>query len=303
MFISTSMYGQVKIINIDAFKKIKSGHTHVIEFKWDFKGSEKFFAVFKKYWKITKSVDFIKAVNLRKNLKHGDSYFSLEHYIEVNEKGDSLVYFYLNYWILTDNFYKRRVEVSLIDEKPIAQIPLAVDTMVLKNVGKIQNGVYPRFDFDGNGYFTNWYAGILKNNLLELQRLLKAGKTFDLSDNIANIAELKKMKKALLYCPEENLMNKNFLKDRNEYENLFFGNYKYRYKVVSNKILEEKIAAGYDNTYYLLFYHNTTSGKVIAVVNALSGETIYLYHKESPSFYLQPYDLKDLFDKLDQLSD
>ena len=28
--------------------------------------------------------------------------------------------------------------------------------MVLKNVGKIQNGVYPRFDFDGNGYFTNW---------------------------------------------------------------------------------------------------------------------------------------------------
>lgn len=303
MLMSANIYGQVKIVDIKAFKKIKNGHTHVIEFKWDFKGSDKFFAVFKKYWKATKSVDFIKAGELKKNLKRGDSYFSLEHYIEVNEKGDSLVYFYLNYWVLTDNFYSRHVDVSLIDEKPIAQIPLSVDTMVLKNVGKIQNGVYPRFDFDGNGFFTNWYSGILKNNLLELERRLKAGKEIDLSDDFANLAELKKVKKGVLLCPEENLWAKNYWKDKNEYENLIFGNYKFRYKVISNVMLEEKIKAGYDNTYYLLFYHNTTAGKVMAIVNALSGETIYLSHKLSNSFYLQPYEVTALSDKLDKIPD
>lgn len=292
----TGADAQVKIFYKNALAKIKNGNTHVVVKDWDFPGSPLFFSTFKKSWTITKGVDFIKISDLKQNLKAGDSFFSIESYVQNGKNGASSAFFYLNFWIL--NSPKRKSNVGLSDESLIAQIPLSVDTLVLKRPKKIKNGVYPDFDFDGNGFFANWYPGTLKNYLLELSIELQKGVKTDLIEDIADKDELKMLRKDVLYCTEDDLMSPQYTKDKDSYVAKLFTDYKYRYKVLKNIELDEKIIADYEPIYYLLFIHNTTAGKILAIINSHSGETVYMSHKLSSSYYLKPEDLKDIYNTL-----
>jgi len=175
---------------------------------------------------------------------------------------------------------------------------LSVNTQVLKRPKKIKNGVYPDFDFDGNGFFANWYPGTLKNYLLELSIELQKGVKTDLIEDKADKDELKMLRKDVLYCTEDDLMSPEYTKDKDSYVAKLFTDYKYRYKILKNIELDEKIIADYEPIYYLLFIHNTTAGKVLAIINSHSGETVYMSHKLSSSYYLKPEDLKDIYNTL-----
>lgn len=287
---------QVKIFYKNALAKIKNGNTHVVVKDWDFPGSPQFFSTFKRNWTITKGVDFIKTTDLKQNLKAGDSFFSIESYVKNGKNGISSAFFYLNFWILNNS--KRKSNVGIADESLIAQIPLSVDTQVLKRPRKIKNGIYPDFDFDGGGFFANWSPGTLKNYLLGLSIELQKGVTTDLTEDIVNKEELKMLRKDVLYCTEDDLLSPQYTKDKDSYTAKLFTDYKYRYKILKNIELDERIIADYEPIYYLLFIHNTTAGKVLAIINSHSGETVYLSHKLSSSYYLKPDDIKDIYNTL-----
>src|ERR1700743_3486495 len=50
---------QVKVFEKNQSEKIQNGHTHILVNKLDFPQSDEFISVFKKYWTLTKGVDFI----------------------------------------------------------------------------------------------------------------------------------------------------------------------------------------------------------------------------------------------------
>lgn len=292
---------QLKIFYKNAFSKIKNGNTHIIVKDWDFPGSPQFFSTIKRYWTITKGIDFIKTTDLKQNLKAGDSFFSIESYVQNGKNGVTSAYFYLNFWTINIGGSRRKSNVGLSDESLIAQIPLSVDTQVLKKPKKIKNGVFPNFDFDGGGYFANWSQATLKNYLLNLSSALQTGNKADLTDVIVNKDELKQLRNDVFYVTEDDLLSPQYSKEPDSYTAKLFTNYKYRYKILKNIELDEKITADYEPIYYLLFLHNTTADKVLAIINSHSGETVYLSHKLSNSYYLNADDLKDIYNTLSNL--
>jgi hypothetical protein len=293
----TRTNAQVKIFYKNSLNAVKEGTTHVVVRSFDFQDVIKFYDTFKKNWKITKGIDFILQDSLRKNLKAGDSYFSIEHYIPRTKKGvaPTEAYFYLNFWIPTAESLKGKGNIRLGDEIIVAQFPLSVDTALLKEFrSKPKSFVFPKFDFDGSALFANWNPWILKNYLMELTTDLEADKQSDLTDNVDNIDLLKLLGNDVLYCTEDNIFSEKYRKDKIPFISNLFQDYQFNYKVIANRDLEEKILLDFEPVYYLLFFHNTTAGKVIAIIDSHTGEPIYMTHVNSKTFYLGSNDIRDL---------
>jgi hypothetical protein len=294
---STRTNAQVKIFYKNSLNAVKEGTTHVVVQSFDFQDVIKFYNTFKKNWKITKGIDFILADSLRKNLKAGDSYFSIEHYTTRPKKGQPItatqVYFYLNFWIPTADALKGKGNIRLGDEITVAQFPLSADTALLKSFRK-KEFVCPKFDFDGSGFFANWNPWILKNYLMELSTDLQADKQSDLTDNIENIDLMKLLAGDVLYCPEDNLMSDRYNRAKLAQISLIFQDYQFNYKVIGNRDLEEKIMLDFEPVFYLVFFHSTTAGKVIAIIDSHTGEPVYMTHRLTKTYYLGSDDLRDI---------
>ena len=312
----TNVNAQVRVFSKNGLKRVKAGKTHLVVWDWDFPGSPEYFKVIKKYWTITKSIDFIKESALKDNLVKGDSYLSIVSTLHVDSntmvrvapqemQRFSTVYFYLNFWVPSEAALKKKHVLNskpfniAKDEVPIAQVQMSVDSQYLNNAEKLKNGSYVRFDFDGGGHVANWNPGAMKNYIEQLNYFLHLGKKVDISDDIDSKDDVTGLKEHTIFCPEDDFPSTQSLASKTAYLKLVFEGYHYNVRILSTREFQDKILDAEDKPfYYLLFLHNTPVGKVFAIINSTSGIPVYQKHKASNSAVLRPGDLDDLITEI-----
>lgn len=297
---------QFRIFSKNSLEKIKDGNTHIIVGNIHFPRSEEFLTIFKKYWTLTKSVDFISVNDLRGNLVAGDSYFSMETFVVHHEsQGGDGIFMYLNLWVPKARAVQKDREFKIQDEISIAHIQLSADMQTLKDLytsgrlreyGSKEKDFDNGFDFDGGAHVFDWNPGFLKNYLQQLSRLLQISKTADFTDDFTNKDQLHLLQNKILYFPEDAIKEVgNFIRPKKEIIDTakVFEDYKFKYKIITNEELEEKILADHEPFYYVSFLRNNAS-KMVAVVNSRTGEIIYSRYTGMAYLRLKAGDLKDL---------
>lgn len=143
------------------------------------------------------------------------------------------------------------------------------------------------------GYFTNYIQFI--NDGLTLNS------NFNCFDESINKEKMKSLKTGTLILSEE--IKKKFKayqfssgKDREITELL--EDYKYKYEVLSEKEIDDKIKNNED--FYYLIYSQINAKKIISIVNSKTGEIIYNV-KDRLSYNIKPNDFKDLNKVLSKL--
>lgn len=312
-FIYANSNAQVEIPNKNILDKIKDGNTHVIVGDLNFPQSVEYNRVFKKYWTVTKGVDFIKTDEVDGNLVAGDTYISFERFEGTYSQGASFSLLYLNIWTPSEKEIKKQKH-SLINSNAtsVAKIYLTENTETLvkkvkeKNLADVRYssaGFYSVYDFDGNGCLLNWSPGIMKNYLQLISTQLQTGKKYSFSDEITDKKQLPLLASQTIYCTTEVLNKMGFFagvnkirseEDKVEEIKKLFEDYQYGYKIITISELEDKIIGDKEPFYYLLFINSSKAGKFLAVVNSGTGEIIYSRCK-AMSLNLKSGDLKDLY--------
>jgi hypothetical protein len=294
LFFLPQSKAQVQILEKNVLEKIQNGHTHVIVNELHFPQSDEFLEVFKKYWTVTKGVDFVASDNVIGNMVEGDTYFSLEALKITGGNGGTAMFVYINLWQPTPKMLKDK-KFKIGHEDALAHIQLSIDVDAAKDIF-IHNKDLD-FNFDGDGHFYHWNPGLLKNYLQLLCVQLKTDKKTDFHDDVTDKTQMKNLSATILYCPEDNLNKMGMLVKAGKKVDIkdVFEDYKYSYKSISDKELGEKILTDSEVFYYILFVRNSTS-KLIAVVNSRTGEIIYQRYDKSMSIQnLKSGDLKDLY--------
>lgn len=261
---------QVRILEKDALDKIKNGKTHVIVRSQSFPDAMLYADVFEKYFTVTKGVDLITGDEVVGNLVAEDSYFSLEAQ-KITSNYGTAIFVYLNLWQPTKKMLKDK-KFKINHEDALAHIQLSVDIDAVKEV----YGNSMDFNFDGDNHFYHWNPGILKNYLQLLCAELKSGKKTDFHDDITDKSQIRDLSTKTLYYPEDNLNKMGvFVKAGKTVDTKdLFDDYKFNYKVVSDKELGEKILKDDEQFYYFLFIRDSGS-KLLLVVNSRTGDIIY----------------------------
>ena len=248
---------------------------------------------------MTKGVDFIN--DFPATIIAGDSYFSLETLSLRGYYGSEAIYLYLSLWTPDEKRLENNKKFRIEDEIPIAHIQLSADMRTLKTLymsGILRNKDNVSFDFDGDGHIFNWSPAILKNYLQHLTSLLQTDKKADFTDDITDKTQLQLLRNKTLYCAEETIHKVGtFMKpDTKEIvdTNKVFEDYKFEYKIIAGKDLEKKILTETKPFYYLLLLRNSDT-KMIAVVNASTGELIYSHFVGMAYLELKSADLKALY--------
>lgn len=307
---------QIEIETKNALEKIKDGKTHIIVQDINFPRSVEYYRIFKKYWTVTKDVDFIKWDDLDGNLVAGDTYLSFERWVGTVSQGVSVATTYLNIWTPSEKEIRKQKHADINSNAvSIANIYLdeSTESLVKKfrekdytNVKFDKAGPYSQYDFDGGGSLLNWSPGIMKNYLQLLCRQLQTGKKYSFGDEITNKAELQLLKNKTLYCTNEVLNKMGFFagvnKIRTDAEKsaeikTLFEDYHYDYKVLTSSELEDKILDDKEPFYYLIFLNSSKAGKFLGVVNSRTGDVVYSRCK-ALSVNLKPGDLKDLYKEI-----
>ncbi|MDO3626175.1 hypothetical protein [Mucilaginibacter sp. BT774] len=200
-FIAIQANAQVQILEKNALEKIQNGHSHVVVNELHFPESEDFLDVFKKYWTLTKGVDFISSENLSGSLVAGDSYFSIEALHISGYYGSQQIYYYLNLWVPSAKSLKDK-NFKIEHEEELAHIAISADFGTMKETMKT-NGMF--FDFNSEGRLFHWHPGLLKNYLQLLTAELKTGKKLDYHDDMTDKSQVKALSTQTLFIAEDNL--------------------------------------------------------------------------------------------------
>ncbi|MGZ3749952.1 MAG: hypothetical protein ACXVB0_13285 [Mucilaginibacter sp.] len=315
-FLSQSK-AQIEVLSKNALDKIKDGNTYVVVDYLKFPGAVEFLQVLKKYWTVTKGVEYLRASELKAKLKAGDSYFTMSNFFmnhtmsgtpvssgvmggPVNGAAGALtqysmgstLYFYLCLWTPTEKSLRQGREFDLKDQNVVANIYVAVHANVGERIG------IPMLPFDGSGRISNWNPGTFKNFLQQLTAALQTGKKFK-SEDVANKEQLKLLKDQTLYCSDENFYTTTFSYKTGKYKDAeiadLFSGYKSNYKVITSRELEDKILADTEPFFYLIHVTQTNMGTITAIVNSHTGEVIYSNHHVTFSHNLDSGDLKDIY--------
>jgi len=109
------------------------------------------------------------------------------------------------------------------------------------------------------------------------------------------------LKNQTLFCPDDNFHKMNAFNAADGKETIhpdeIFQDYKFSYKILSNKELEDKLLADSEPFYYLLFLRNS-SAKMVGIVNSRTGEIIYCRYHKLLAFALNPGDLKEIYKEI-----
>lgn len=284
---------QVQVLEKDVFDKIQNGKTHVIVKSLVFPQVDEYTDVFKKYFNVTQGVDLIAEDNLVGNLVEGDSYFSFEAEKITGSSGGTAIFVYCNLWQPTKKMLKDK-KFKIYHEEALAHIQLSVDVEAVKEI--YTNNM--DFNLDGDGHFYHWNPGLLKNYLQLLCAQLKTGKKTDFHDDMTDKSQIKALSTKTLYYPDENLNKMGmFVKAGKTVDTKdLFDDYKFNYKVISDKDLSDKILANEEEFYYFLFIRNSGS-KLLLVVNSRTGEVIYSRYSKAVFAIknVNSGDLKDLY--------
>jgi hypothetical protein len=293
--LSIKVKGQVQIFEKNSIEKIKNGTTHVVVKDVHFPHSDEFLAVFKKYWTLSKGVDIISVDDFEKGLAAGETYFSLSGLTIKGGGAGASIYNYLDLWVPSEKSLKKDRKFKITDEISIAHIPLSIDVETVTK--EFKGGKAIDFDFDGGGHIYHWNPGLLKNYLQQLTAQLLTGKKVDFHDDFIDKAKLEALKTKTLYCPADNLNKMGTLVKVGKMVDVkdVFEDYKFKYEVITDAELGQKIIDDSEVIYYLIFLRNSTS-KLIAVVNSRTGEIIYSqYHQSMTIPNLKDGDVKDLY--------
>jgi len=148
--------------------------------------------------------------------------------------------------------------------------------------------------------FFNFKPGYLKNYLQKVNNLIKKEKIYWLYKD-EYLPELKKLKNEILYIPS--YISIKFSRwtgddeERNdEYIKKLFKKYKYKYKIISDEDLNNRIIN--NEMFYYLRYVRVNSQKFLQVVNSKTGEVIYRNYIAGFSYNLKSKYIKDLSKKI-----
>ena len=284
--------GQVRVLEKDVLGKIKNGKTHVIVKSQVFPDEETYADVFKKYFTITQGVDVIAADDVVGNLVAGDTYFSLEAE-KITSNYGTAIFMYLNLWQPTKKMLKDK-KFKINHEDALAHIQLSLDIDAVKDVYFESVS----FNLDGDNHFYHWNPGLLKNYLQLLCTELKTGKKTDYHDDMTDKSRIKDLSTKTLYYPEDNLYKMGmFVKAGKTIDTKdLFDDYKFNYKVISDKELGEKILKDDEQFYYFLFIRDSGS-KLLLVVDSHTGDIIYSRFSSAVfgAKNVSEGDLKDLY--------
>ncbi|MEW7291660.1 hypothetical protein [Aquimarina sp. 2304DJ70-9] len=141
--------------------------------------------------------------------------------------------------------------------------------------------------------FYNFDMGYIKNYFQELNRRLSNSENLVIEDGVEKKEKIKELKDKTLYAPKWILKKYNALaaswgQTRTEEE--LFGKYGYKYEVVDNKSINDKILKGDD--FYYLMHTQFNQKKVVSVIHSVTGEIIYL--SEEGSYNIKDSDIKSI---------
>ncbi|POY40165.1 hypothetical protein C3L50_05830 [Flavobacterium alvei] len=298
---TSKVSAQIAIDNIEELSKIKGGTTYVAMKDPNAEKSKEYVEIFKNNWTYTK-LEFIKYTDITKYIAPGNSFLTLSGYVtdvqmmSLYNNGIrpgidySHTHIFLQLWTVDDNYFKKNKEFNDKDRIQIARLELYTDFETIVRPSNLYQN-----DYDADNHIRNWGPGILKNHIQNLNTYLNTGKKKSLFSDILNEKEIKKLASETLYIPDYILVKFNkFTGDESAKlkEEELLEDYKFKYKMLSTKELNDKILSDTKGFYYLQYIKSSTN-KYISVINSLTGEIIYSIYVPV-SYNLKSDDLKDL---------
>lgn len=161
--------------------------------------------------------------------------------------------------------------------------------------GKMKIGSFDKINakYGEEPGFYNFDLGYIKNYFQELNRKLDNEEVYKIEDGIVNKEKLKELQDKVLYVPEWVLKKYNALAatwGKTRTAEKLFKKYNFKYEIISNESINDKILAKDD--FYYLMHTQFNQKKIISVINSLTGEIIY--SKEEGSYNLKDSDLKTI---------
>lgn len=293
-----SGFSQIVLSNVGEIAKIKSGTLFVAMKDPNSVIDKEYAALFLKNWTFSK-VECIKYSEVEKNIAPNNSFLTIGaaasgvESVAGSNADFSKTNVFLELWTTNGKFVynpAKRRHFNLNDKIQIARIEMFTDYVVAANPSMLY-----KTDYDGKGHIKNWGTGIVTNYIQTLVAYLNNGKEHNLTTEIANREELKKLAVETLFVP--NYVLTKFSKSsadetKQSDEKEIFEDYKLNYKILTTSDLNRKILEDKTPFYYLLFI-KSGNDKFINVVNSISGEIIYA-KGTSQSYNLKSSDLKEL---------
>jgi hypothetical protein len=283
--VSLNVKAQVSVFSKDALDQIKNGNTHIVIDPFILLHKDAFLDAFKKYWTVTKGVDFVNEDDINGNLVAGDSYFSLGEQSVTYSNGQTVSDLFLGLWTPKERAVRKNKNFSASSEILVASITLT-ENMHPKKAGP---------NADGTGPIGYWTPGNLKNFIQQLTAVISSGKKIAVSDDITDKQQLKLLQSQTLYCSPDIFYQYKDDEDKTKFIREVFEDYKYDYRILSPTELSDKILADKESFYYVVYLHNYVAGKIVAVVNSRTGQLIYSTRKVSFAAHIKSGDLKDIY--------
>lgn len=310
LFVLTNISNaQISISNVKDIEKVKNTTTYVAMQDPNDPVSKKYVEIFKKYWTFSK-IEFIKYKDINQYLNENSSFLNLGGYVtnvhsyKLYENGGRSAginwentHLYLELWVCSEKFLKKKEDVKEFkekDKKQIARLELYTDFETLRTP---ENLFLTNYSCDN--HVRNWGEGILKNHIQNVIMYLEKAKEKTLFSPIINDLDIKKLQNNILFIPDYvftkfNAFTGDESKRHNEKEIL--EDYKLKYQIVTTKQLNEKILNDQEPFYYLQYIKSSTD-KYVSIINSRTGEVIYSSYTPA-SYNLKSGDLKDLYKKI-----
>jgi len=296
---------QISISDIGNIEEIKNGVTYIAMKDPLSEKAKAFVEVYKTNWNFSK-IEFIKYSEIEKYLAPNNSFLTIGGYETERSFTDlttgmpsklginySNTHLYLEFWYCNEKYFKKEKSKRELKNKyknQIARIELFTDFSTLSNPKQIYS-----VDYDGNGHIYNWSPGILKNYLQFLCKFLDKKEERKLFDEIIDKEKIGLLQDQKLYVPSYTLTKFNkFTGDESKKhdEADIYGDYKFKYELISTEKLNEKIQTSSESFYYLIYIKSSTD-KYVSIIDSKSGDMIYSVYKPV-EYNIKSKDIKKL---------
>lgn len=268
-----SIFSQIGLLDKNPIPDLKNGTTYVVMNDTGASIANEYKQIFKKYWTISK-LKFIKESDIKNYYAPGNFFFSLDL---IDKLVGQFTYsnYYFNLWTCDPKFLKKKDKPLVLGDKiMVARICLYADHEVRSKASFLAT-----CDFDWNGHFHNWGKGFLKNHIQYLMTLINSGEEQQPEKIIIkDESKITKLKKQTLYAPDYILISVNKFNgddSKKNDEKEIFESYKYPYKLVTEKELNDKILNDKEPFYYISYVQGDGMPQTINIVDSQTGEIIY----------------------------
>jgi len=285
---------QIEIFDKNSIEKIKNGTTYVVVNDPESIYMAEYLNVFRHYWTIPKDVQFLKESDIKSKATPGDSFISFATLTITSSYGATSIEHFLYLWVPEKSYFKKHRDPKTGDMDGIAKIEVSGDAAMIRQTYFGRRTGTDSVDINGP-HVLNCYPGMLKTYLQRLGALLKTGKKINYYDEITDNGQLKELPGQTLYCNTADFDKATMFSAGNNSDKIgkIFEDYKFPYQLLNDKELSDKILSENKPFYFLLFVR-AGAGKLICVINSLTGDVIYL-RRHSMSYNLKSGDLKSLY--------